>query len=78
MWAVDGVDATELVTSPKGFTYLPAAIPPTQLTLIPRDVVPREQPKRLFAWGVSGPVSTSRSVASCPRSNHRSTSSASQ
>ncbi len=34
VWAVDDIDESALVESPEGFLYLPAVIPPAQLTLV--------------------------------------------
>jgi hypothetical protein len=42
VWAVDGIDRSELVESSdgSGFMYLPATIPPGQLTLVRTDIEP--------------------------------------
>jgi len=34
IWAVDGIDAAELIMSPEGHRFLPRAISPSRLTLI--------------------------------------------
>ena len=41
IWAVDGVDESELIETDDGFVYLPRPIPPRQLTLVRGDVEPR-------------------------------------
>lgn len=33
VWAVDGVEAADLVQAPEGFVYLPRPVPPDRLTL---------------------------------------------
>ena len=38
VWAVDDVDADDLVVSPEGYKYLPGVIQPDQITLLRRDV----------------------------------------
>lgn len=40
VWAVEEVDAAELVQSPEGHFYLPRRVPPDRLTLVRRDVPP--------------------------------------
>jgi hypothetical protein len=42
---VDGVDATELVESPEGFTYFSGLLPPERLTLIRPDIEPVIEPE---------------------------------
>lgn len=38
VWAVDGVDADDLVASGSGYSYLPHQVPRAQLMLIRRDI----------------------------------------
>jgi hypothetical protein len=42
VWAVEGIDQTELVLSPEGHTYLPATVPPEQVSLLRSDIEPVE------------------------------------
>ncbi|MEK6274325.1 MAG: hypothetical protein AABM30_03210 [Actinomycetota bacterium] len=42
VWAVDGIDETELVESPEGYVYVARPVPPQQLTLIRRDLQPEQ------------------------------------
>jgi len=42
VWAVEDIDELMLVESPEGYLYLPATIPPSQLTLIRADIPPQE------------------------------------
>jgi hypothetical protein len=34
VWAVDGIDEEQLITTDNGFSYFPARIPPHQVTLV--------------------------------------------
>jgi hypothetical protein len=43
VWAVDGVEASELVESPEGYLFVPRRVPPEQLELIRHDVPPRHR-----------------------------------
>ncbi len=38
VWAVEGIDESELVTSPEGYEYLPVAIPREKLQLVRKDI----------------------------------------
>jgi hypothetical protein len=40
VWAVDDVDAADLVESPEGYPYLPRTIPPERLTLLRAGIPP--------------------------------------
>lgn len=40
VWAVDGVDDSELVASNSGFSYVPRAVPRPCLTLVRGDIAP--------------------------------------
>jgi hypothetical protein len=40
LWAVEGLDRSELVESPEGVLFVPRPIPPSQLTLVRRDIEP--------------------------------------
>lgn len=40
LWAVEGIDLSELIESPEGFLFLPRPIPPSRLTLVRRDIEP--------------------------------------
>ena len=40
LWAVEGIDPSELVESPEGFFFVPRPIPRSQLTLVRTDVEP--------------------------------------
>jgi len=40
VWAIEGIDLSELVESDDGFSYLPRPIPPTQLRIHRADVAP--------------------------------------
>jgi hypothetical protein len=40
VWVVDGVDETELITSPEGHTYLPGPIPAQRVSLLRGDIPP--------------------------------------
>ncbi len=41
VWAVDGIDEKELVTTVNGFSYFPARVPAHQLTLVSRGLEER-------------------------------------
>ena len=41
VWAVDEVDAGDLVVSPEGYVFVPRAVPPDRLTLLRIDIPPR-------------------------------------
>lgn len=40
VWAVDGVNESDLVESPEGYMYLPGRVPPERLELLRTDVPP--------------------------------------
>jgi hypothetical protein len=40
VWAVDGVEEAELVTSSEGHSYMRSNVPPERLTLVRADVEP--------------------------------------
>ncbi|MGY2002025.1 hypothetical protein [Blastococcus sp. SYSU DS1024] len=42
VWAVEGVDPADLVTSGEGYDYVPGVIPPERLRLVRTDVPPVE------------------------------------
>jgi hypothetical protein len=43
VWAVEGIEEEELIVADTGFCYLPARIPPGQLTLCEHRPRPREE-----------------------------------
>ena len=43
VWAVNGVDDAELVTSPEGYPYLPRTIPRAHLRLVRKDIPPAQR-----------------------------------
>jgi hypothetical protein len=43
VWAVDGIIEASLLESPEGFAYLPAVIPPGQLTLVRPNIPPERR-----------------------------------
>jgi phage baseplate assembly protein gpV len=47
VWAVDGVDESELVTSPEGHSYVPTPIPAQRVSLHRRDIQPVSQQEHL-------------------------------
>jgi hypothetical protein len=40
VWAVEGIDESDLVTSPEGYEYLPVDIPREKLQLVRKDIPP--------------------------------------
>jgi hypothetical protein len=40
LWAVEGIDRSELVESPEGYFFVPRPIAPEQLTLARTDIDP--------------------------------------
>jgi hypothetical protein len=54
LWAVEGIDRSDLVESPEGFLFLPRPIPPSQLTLVRADIEPPDQPDEEFLDGTGG------------------------
>jgi len=40
VWAVDGIESQELVRSGEGHFYIPTPIPPSQLSLVRKDIAP--------------------------------------
>ena len=40
VWEVHGIDPAELVTSPEGYEFLPAVLPPERLRLLRVDIPP--------------------------------------
>jgi hypothetical protein len=42
LWAVEGVEQTELIESPEGFEFVARPIPPSQVSLVRQDIEPPE------------------------------------
>ena len=45
VWTVFGVDASELLESPEGYSFVPRVVPPGDVELLRRDIVPRPRPE---------------------------------
>lgn len=52
LWAVEGIERSELVESPEGFFFVPRPISPSRLTLVRADIEPR--PDEPEEGGVDG------------------------